>query len=123
MEHAVEFLGPLAYGEELFARYREADAFVLPSPSEGTPRVLVEAMMFGLPLVASRVGGIPDLVREGENGLLVPPGDAEALAAALLRLADDPGLRARMSAANHEAGARHTVEDLARRMMEFVFTR
>jgi glycosyltransferase involved in cell wall biosynthesis len=59
------------------------DVFVLPSLNEGMGRVLVEAMAAGRPIVASRVGGIPDLVRHGENGLLVPPRDDEALAAGI----------------------------------------
>lgn len=121
VEDVVRFLGPQAYGPELFGCFRDADLFVLPSPSEGTPRVLVEAMMFGLPIVATRVGGVPDLVDEGTNGLLVPPNDPAAMAAALQVLLDDPGYRARMAQANHAAGAAHTVEALAERMMSFIF--
>lgn len=60
-----------------------ADALCLPSQNEGMPNVVVEALAMGLPVVASRVGGIPELVRDGINGHLVPPGDAPALAQAL----------------------------------------
>jgi glycosyltransferase involved in cell wall biosynthesis len=66
------------------------DILVLPSLNEGMGRVLVEAMAAGRPVVASDVGGIPDLVRNGENGLLVPPGDVPALANAILALLDNP---------------------------------
>jgi glycosyltransferase involved in cell wall biosynthesis len=76
----------------------EATALVLPSRSEGMGRVLVEAFCRGRPVVASRVGGIVDLVRDGENGLLVPPQDSQALAEALLRLLSDPVLAERMAA-------------------------
>jgi glycosyltransferase involved in cell wall biosynthesis len=66
------------------------DIFVLPSLNEGMGRVLVEAMAAGKPIVASNVGGIPDLVAHDHNGLLVPPGDEKALAAAILQLINDP---------------------------------
>jgi glycosyltransferase involved in cell wall biosynthesis len=82
-----------------------ATALVLPSRSEGMGRVLVEAFCRGRPAVASRVGGIVDLVRDGENGLLVPPEDPRALADALVRLLADPELASRLS-----AGARAGVE-------------
>jgi len=66
------------------------DIFVLPSLNEGMGRVLVEAMAAGKPIVASNVGGIPDLVKHDHNGLLVPPGDEKALAAAIEQLINDP---------------------------------
>jgi glycosyltransferase involved in cell wall biosynthesis len=72
------------------------DIFVLPSLNEGMGRVLVEAMSAGLPIVASRVGGIPDLVTHGENGLLVPPADAGALERAISDLLSDEARRKRM---------------------------
>jgi glycosyltransferase involved in cell wall biosynthesis len=66
------------------------DIFVLPSLNEGMGRVLVEAMAAGKPIVASNVGGIPDLIKHNDNGLLVPPGDEKALAAAIRLLINDP---------------------------------
>lgn len=66
---------------------------------DGLPQMLMEAMACGLPAVSTDLVGIPDLVRDGETGLLAPPGDAEALAAALARLAADPDLAARLAAA------------------------
>jgi glycosyltransferase involved in cell wall biosynthesis len=67
------------------------DMLVLPSLNEGMGRVLVEAMAAGKPVVASRVGGIPDLVQHGETGYLVPPADEKALADGIKKLLDDPG--------------------------------
>jgi glycosyltransferase involved in cell wall biosynthesis len=70
-----------------------ADFFVLPSDTEGLPLSILEAMVHGLPIVASRVGGIPEIVDDEQEGLLVPPGDASALAGAMARLGADPTFR------------------------------
>jgi glycosyltransferase involved in cell wall biosynthesis len=86
----------------------DATTLVLPSRSEGMGRVLVEAFCRGRPAVASRVGGIVDLVRDGENGLLVPPQDSQALAHALLRVLSDAGLAERLA-----AGAAASADDWA----------
>jgi glycosyltransferase involved in cell wall biosynthesis len=91
----VEFAG-LASPAELDAHFRRCDALVLPaiddglSGTEGLGVVLIEALAFAKPVVASDVGGIPDVVRHGQTGLLVPPGDPRALASALASLADAP---------------------------------
>ncbi len=81
------------------------DISVLPSAFEGMGRVILEAMAAGKPVVASRVGGIPDLVREGVNGLLVPPNDEEALCGALVRLLTDERQRQDLG-----SGARRSIE-------------
>ncbi len=86
--------------EELLALFREADVFVLPTRGECFAQVIPEAMASGLPIVATGVAGIPEMVRPGVNGFLVPPSDPAALAAALDRLAADPGLRAELGAAS-----------------------
>ncbi len=84
--------------------YRDAGIFVMPAVTdwkgeqEGFGMVIVEAMAYGLPVVASRSGGIPDIIRDGENGLLVPERDAGALAAAVGRLVDDGELAERLGA-------------------------
>jgi glycosyltransferase involved in cell wall biosynthesis len=91
---------PGAVGQdEIRAYYRRASAFALPSFAEGLPVVLVEAMACGLPVVASRITGIPELVEEGVAGLLVTPGRAGELADALAALAADPERRAAMGRA------------------------
>jgi glycosyltransferase involved in cell wall biosynthesis len=83
----VQFMG---HRDDVPAILRAADLFVLPSASEASPNVVLEAMAAGLPVVASRVGGIPELVADGITGHLVPPAEPEALAAAILDLLDHP---------------------------------
>jgi glycosyltransferase involved in cell wall biosynthesis len=79
-----------------------ATVFVLPSHAEGLPMSLLEAMAHGAPVVATAVGGIPEAVRDGVEGVLVAPGDAGALAAAVLGLLADPDARMRLGAAGRE---------------------
>ena len=92
----INFHGPAAHGGELFDLYRQHDLFVLPSVSEGTPRVIGEAMSFGLPVVTTTAGGLPDLVEDGVTGLTVPPADAGLLAQAIRRMVEDRALRERV---------------------------
>ncbi len=88
IEARVHFHGAVSQAQ-LAQFFAEARVMVLPSLSEGLGRVVVEAMLVGTPVIGSRVGGIPDLVRHGENGLLVEAGDESALAAALARMFRD----------------------------------
>jgi glycosyltransferase involved in cell wall biosynthesis len=91
--------------EEVLAHYRRADIFALAcriapdGDRDGLPNVLVEASSQNLPCVSTTVSGVPELIRDGENGLLVPPDDPPALAAALERLIRDPALRRRLGEA------------------------
>lgn len=107
---------------QVAARMDAATVLVLPSRSEGLPRVIIEAQARGRGVVASRVGGIPELVKDGESGLLVAPGDASALADALTRSLREPGLAARLGA---EANRRFpfvaaTPETFAARFRELI---
>lgn len=118
----VRFTGPLSQCE-LLSLYRGADVFALAcrvdgdGDRDGIPNVMVEAMAAGLPVVSTAVSGIPELVRDGENGLLVPPEDPQALASALLKLAADAPLRDRLAAAGRDTVAERFDGDvLARRM-------
>jgi glycosyltransferase involved in cell wall biosynthesis len=79
--------------------YAAADAAILASSWENFPHAVVEALAAGTPVIATAVGGVAEVVRDGENGLLVPPGDPEALAAAVRRLVGDEALRDRLRAA------------------------
>ena len=94
----VRFLGGRSR-DDVLRIFRAADAVLLSSRWENFPHVIVEALAVGTPVIASAVGGVPEVVRDGENGLLVPAGDSEALAAAIRRLLGDDELRARLAAA------------------------
>ncbi|HZT58152.1 MAG TPA: glycosyltransferase family 4 protein, partial [Pyrinomonadaceae bacterium] len=93
-----EYAGVYSRPEERAAFMRGLDVFVMPSFTEGTPNSIIEAMAHGLPVIASDVGGIPDVLDE-DSGVIVPPGDHAALAEALVRLARDARLRERMGKA------------------------
>ncbi|NJN86814.1 MAG: glycosyltransferase family 4 protein, partial [Leptolyngbyaceae cyanobacterium SL_7_1] len=82
LEETVQFVGYRSQAE-VRACLQETDVFVLPSFAEGVPVVLMEAMAAAVPVVATRIAGIAELVEDGESGYLVPPGDAMALAAAI----------------------------------------
>jgi glycosyltransferase involved in cell wall biosynthesis len=92
----VVFQGATPFGPDLFQCYADADVLALPTRSEGTPRVLVEARAFGCPVVSTPVGGVPFSVQDGHDGMLVPPNDPVALAGALLTIQADEVLRNRL---------------------------
>jgi glycosyltransferase involved in cell wall biosynthesis len=102
----VRFLGQVT-GRARAQALGEADIFALPSYGEGVPVSLLEAMAHGIPVVVTRVGGIPETVADGVEGFLIRPGDVEALADALARLIETPLLRVRMGRAGQERVARH----------------
>lgn len=106
----VEFRGTTA---DVAPLYRESDICVLTSDHEGTPNVLLEAMAAGLPVVATNVGGVPDLIRDGETGFLCHPGNSKGMARALASLILDSGMRARMgTAAQRFVTAHRTLSSL-----------
>ncbi|MCB9897165.1 MAG: glycosyltransferase [Planctomycetes bacterium] len=102
---------------ELGAVYGALDLLVLPSRAEGLPQVLVEALAAGVPVIASRVGGVPGLVHHGRDGLLVPRGDVAPLAEALSSLLGDAALRARLAAGTRgRSFAEMTADAVAERL-------
>jgi glycosyltransferase involved in cell wall biosynthesis len=106
------------FREDVPALLETLDVVALPSWTEGLPIVLLEAMAHGRPVVATPVGGTPELVTDGETGLLVPPRDPEALAAALRRVLDDPDLARRLGeAARARVAERFTAAEQARRIL------
>jgi glycosyltransferase involved in cell wall biosynthesis len=92
---------------------RHADVVVLPSWYEERGRVLIEAMAWGTPVVATSTGGIPSTVRDGVNGLLIPLMDPDALGGAIDRVLGDRKLSASMGAAGRAAASEHSIGSLA----------
>ncbi len=105
----VRFVGEIR-GLDLARLYASADVFCFPSTTDTFGQVLVEAGAAGLPVVAARAGGAPELVADWRTGLLVPRDDAPAFAGALLALADDPERRAEMGAAGRTAALERSWE-------------
>ena len=108
---AVEFCGMQS---NVYPYLHDADIFTLPSIYEGNPMTIIEAMGTGLPIVASRVGGIPDMIHDGESGILVEP-EPRAVCDALARMVEDGALRRRLGenakAQSRQFSAEHMAED------------
>jgi glycosyltransferase involved in cell wall biosynthesis len=96
----------------------ESDVFALPSYAEGVPMSLLESMASGLPCITTPVGGIPDVITQGVEGLLVPPGDVEQLSAAMARLITDDNLRVAAGVRAYERAGANDVHAYARRLAE-----
>ena len=104
---AVTFTGRLD-NERIADLYRSADLVLNPSTADNMPNSLLEAMASGVPIVSTNVGGVPFMVEEGRTGLLVPPGDPDAMAAAARRVLSDPALAERLRVAGRAEAERYT---------------
>ena len=100
--------------------YADADIFVLPSISEGSPKVIPEAMAKGLPIIATRVGGLPELIENGVNGILIEPHDAVSLSDAIEYLATNPIMRQSMGEASLDKAEEFTLEVQMERFADFI---
>lgn len=117
LEGRVRFLGPQPR-ERVLELFRAADASLLSSAWENFPHTVVESLAVGTPVIATRVGGVAEVVEDGVNGLLVPAGDPEALAAAIRRFFAEPGLRERLSAAAAPSVAAYAPQAILARIEE-----
>jgi glycosyltransferase involved in cell wall biosynthesis len=118
----VSFQGWVAEAEKA-ALYRAADLLILPSYEEGLPYVIIEAMATGLPIIATQVGAIPEVIKEHINGFLISPGDYRALAERILRLCRDAELRLQIGCANYEEAKRLYVQEAVFQELEAVYDR
>jgi glycosyltransferase involved in cell wall biosynthesis len=115
---AVRFLG---FREDIPHILAASDIVVMPSRSEGLPHLLLEALAVGRPVVASCVGGIPDVVRDGETGLLVAPDAPDQVAASVLRLLAEPAAAAELARAGQRFVQRHCSVEIAARRLASVY--
>lgn len=116
LPEGVEFLGQVP---DMRPVYQESDILVLTSDYEGTPNVVLEAMASGLPVVATKVGGVPEVVQDGVTGYLADPEDEDSMVEALLRLIHQPSLRAEMGAlARVYVEQNHSLQKLPLRLKE-----
>jgi glycosyltransferase involved in cell wall biosynthesis len=106
----VHWEGYVKFGPALLEQLDRSDLLVLPSLSEGTPHVLIEARARSLPVIATRVGGIPGSITDGQDGLLVPPGDPVAIAGAISRIIQDSALRQRLIRQGRQRVEKLTIE-------------
>ena len=118
LDETVRFLGPVS---PIAPAYERALAAVVPSRGEGFGMVALEAMERGRAVVASRVGGLPELVVPGETGLLVPPDDLEALRAALVMVASDPAHTAELGAAGRRRALEHFPEERPAEQLDAIY--
>lgn len=119
LSDSVEFVGQIPHGPRLYRYYQQAHVLVLSSRSEGIPKVAVEAMAHRLPVIATRVGGLPGIVTPGA-GILVPPADEAALGSALSAVHDSPALAASMSEGAAQVAAGMLAGPVSRRLASVV---
>ena len=114
----IQFLGKVK-NDELINAYQNCDIFVAPSYYESFGLIYAEAMAWGKPVIGTKVGGIPDVVEDNKNGILVPPGNEIELASAIIRLADSHELRSSMGLAGRKRIKENfSVEEMARRSVQ-----
>jgi glycosyltransferase involved in cell wall biosynthesis len=109
LQHCVHFLG-FVPEEDLPALYRVVDLFAIASTCEVQSLPTLQALVTGVPVVAADALALPELVHDGQNGYLVPPGDPDAMAEAMLRLLRDPALAAQMGREGLAIGLAHAEE-------------
>jgi glycosyltransferase involved in cell wall biosynthesis len=120
LQERVYFHGFVPHGPKLRQHFRQSDLFILPALQDQQPKVLMEAMSQSVPVIATRTGGIPSVVANGENGLLVPSSNPAAIAGAARQLLADSALRARFVQKGLAYVRQRTVEAETERMMQIV---
>jgi glycosyltransferase involved in cell wall biosynthesis len=120
LDERLELAGYVPFGPRLLELYRSAHVFVHVSVTEGVPQVLVEALASGTVVVATEVGGVADLLDGGRAGLVVAPGDVDALVTAIRRASDDERLRASLVERGLAVARTLTLEEQAARVARFL---
>ena len=120
IENYIIFIGKVPH-EEVLKYMSLSDVFVLPSLSEGFPNVVLEAMASGLPIVATKVGGLPEIVKNGENGFLIKPRNSKELAKKILLILNDKELSGRMSKNNIKEAKKYSYENVVDNLEKVYF--
>ena len=110
LQEHVKFKGFIPHGEELFHYYKNADALLMPSRTEGTPKVVPEAFSCGLPVIASAVGGLSEMISDGYNGILLCEPSADQFSSAIERLLLTEGLLEKLSSGAYQSASRFTAK-------------
>ena len=121
IDNDVVFHGFIGDKTALSNIYRYCDLFVLPSRSEGIPKVLLEAMGYGLPILTTNVGGIPDVIQTGINGVMVPPDDVNALGEGIITILTNSNFRKKLVSGGNIFIREHTMEAQSREITEHLF--
>lgn len=116
----ISFKGHIPLSYELLEKYRDNDIFILPSISEGTPRVLIEAMASGAIVIASNIGGIPFTIENEFNGILVKPKSSDAIMKAVLRIINDHALRKKLMKNGYQFAKMNTLEKHVDEVYQFI---
>lgn len=109
-------------GDKKVQLLNNADIFILPSYTEGLPISILEAMSYSLPVISTPVGGIPEVIKDGENGFLIKPGDIDALYNAIIKLVDDKVLREDMGEKSYKKVQQHFSENITKEL-ETIYNR
>jgi len=115
------FVRPVVGSEQMQGLYAEHDVFLFPSLMEGLPSVLLEAMATGMPVITTETCGMPDVVENEYNGILIPPANAKSIEVAIQRLANSPELRQELGKTARETMKRYTWERAARQLEAFYY--
>lgn len=117
----IKFKGYVPFGRKLFRIYKSSDILVIPSFSEGIPRVLIEAWSFGLPVIATKVGGIVGIAQDRENAILINPRSSSEIVEAIKEIVENPELRRRMIRNGLKTAKIYTYEKQVKRIMQGFF--
>lgn len=118
IQEKIEFVGGIP-NQKIVEFYKMASVFVLPSKMEGLPNVILEAMATGLPVIATKVGGIPEIVKEGVNGFLIDIDDSQGLADRIQRLADNPVLAKDMGRMGRTIAENYDVRKQVKKVFDY----
>lgn len=120
LQEIVLLKGAIEYGPELFDYYKDSNIFILPSYSEGIPKVLLEAMSFRLPIITTGVGGIPTILSNNESAIFVTPGNINGYADAILKVYNSSNLRNKILSNTDKAIKLYSYEHLQRKLFNII---